>query len=52
MMWERMAIVCAILVPPLVIILLTLMMMWEADYTFLTRLFFFGPAPDLPPWEH
>ena len=52
MMWERMAIVCAILVPPMVIILLTMMMSWEADYTFFTRLFFFGPAPELPPVVH
>ena len=47
MMWERMAIVCAILLPPLVIILLTMMMAWEADYTFITRLFFFGSAPEV-----
>ena len=47
MMWERMAIVCAILLPPLVIILLTMMMAWEADYTIITRLFFFGSAPEV-----
>ena len=45
MMWERMAIICAILIPPGVILLLIALMALEADYTFLTRLFFFvNPA--------
>lgn len=41
MMWERMALIYAILVPPLVIIVLVGLMVGEADYTFLTRLEFF-----------
>ena len=41
MMWERMALIYAILVPPLVIIVLVGLMAGEADYTFLTRLEFF-----------
>ena len=42
MMWERLAIVYAILVPPLVILLLILIMALEGDYTFLTRDIFFS----------
>ncbi|HEX7035569.1 MAG TPA: cytochrome C oxidase subunit IV family protein [Pseudomonadales bacterium] len=41
MMWERMAIICAILIPPGVILLLIALMGWEADYTLLTRLLYF-----------
>ena len=41
MMWERMAIICAILIPPGVILVLIGLMRFEADYTFLTRLRFF-----------
>ena len=42
MMWERMALIYAILVPPLVIIVLVGLMAGEAEYTFLTRLEFFA----------
>ena len=42
MMWERLAIVYAILVPPLVILLLILLMALESDYTFATREIFFS----------
>lgn len=38
MVWERMAIVCAILVPPGVLIVLMLLMALEANHTFVTRL--------------
>ena len=41
MMWERMAIMCAILIPPGVILVLIALMALEADYTYLTRLLFF-----------
>ena len=41
MMWERMALIYAILVPPLVLIVLVGLMAGEADYTWLTRLEFF-----------
>jgi cytochrome c oxidase subunit IV len=45
MMWERMAIICAILIPPGVILILIGLMALEADYTFITRLLFFqNPA--------
>ena len=42
MMWERMALWCAILIPPSAILLFIGLMSLEADYTFLTRLIFFG----------
>ena len=41
MMWERMAMIYAILVPPLVLIVLVGLMAGEADYTVLTRMEFF-----------
>ena len=42
MVWERLAIVYAILVPPLVILVLIALMALEADYTFLVRETFFS----------
>ena len=41
MMWERMALMYAILVPPLLILVFIAIGALEADYTFLTRLIFF-----------
>ncbi|RZI39975.1 cytochrome C oxidase subunit IV [Herbaspirillum sp. HC18] len=41
MAWERMALVYAILVPPLCLLVLVALMATEADYTLLTRLSFF-----------
>lgn len=41
MRWERLALICAILIPPLCLLLLSWMMMMEADHTFLTRMQFF-----------
>ncbi len=44
MMWERLAMIYAILIPPLCLLVLIGLMTLEADYTFLTRvLFFTGP---------
>jgi cytochrome c oxidase subunit IV len=40
MAWERMALVCAILIPPLCLLVLVGLMATEADYTFATRLLF------------
>jgi cytochrome c oxidase subunit IV len=37
MVWERLAIVYVVLVPPLVILVLIALMSLEGDYTFLTR---------------
>ncbi len=42
MMWERMALMFAILVPPLLLLVFIGLMTAEADYTFFTRGFFFG----------
>lgn len=42
MFWERMAIVAAILVPPLVILVLILLMALEGNYTEITRETFFS----------
>ncbi len=41
MMWERLALLYAILVPPLAVLLFVALMTLEADYTFLTRGLFF-----------
>lgn len=41
MMWERLAIIYAILLPPLAVLVFVALMALEADYTFLSRLLFF-----------
>jgi cytochrome c oxidase subunit IV len=41
MAWERLALVYAILVPPLCLLVLVVLMATEADYTLATRLSFF-----------
>lgn len=48
MLWERLALVYAILVPPLLLIVLLGIGALEADRTFLTRGAFFGPAIEQP----
>jgi caa(3)-type oxidase subunit IV len=45
MLWERLAIVYAILVPPLLLLVLLGIGAIEGDYTFFTRGTFFGTAP-------
>ena len=42
MAWERLALMYAILVPPLVVLVFVAIMAFESDYTLLTRLRFFG----------
>jgi cytochrome c oxidase subunit IV len=42
MAWERLALIYAILGPPVVLLLLISLMAIEGDYTMLTRLDFFG----------
>jgi len=49
MLWERLALVYAVLVPPLLLITLLGIGALEADYTFLTRGTFFAPAVEQPP---
>jgi cytochrome c oxidase subunit IV len=45
MAWERLALAYAILVPPILVLIFVGIMTFEANYTFLTRLFFFGTSP-------
>ena len=45
MLWERLALVYAILVPPVAVLVFVAIMAIESDYTFLTRLTFFGAGP-------
>ncbi|MES2152515.1 MAG: cytochrome C oxidase subunit IV family protein [Pseudomonadota bacterium] len=42
MRWERLALMYAILVPPLCLLVLAWLMVLEADYTFFTRTRYFG----------
>ena len=44
MLWERLALMYAILLPPLAVIVFTFLMVYEGDYTEITRVNFFGPA--------
>ncbi|MGH8195195.1 MAG: cytochrome C oxidase subunit IV family protein [Woeseiaceae bacterium] len=44
MQWERLALKLAILVPPVAIVILVGLMSLEGDYTFLTRIEFFGES--------
>ncbi len=41
-MWERLALVYAIMLPPLAVLVFTGLMVAEGDYTSLTRFLFFG----------
>jgi len=52
MLWERLALVYAILVPPLLLMVLLGIGALEADYTFLSRGLFFAPASEQPPASH
>jgi len=54
MMWERLALIYAILLPPLLLLVLLSIGALEADYTFLTRGLFFEPpaAPAAIPAAH
>ena len=53
MKWERFALKYAILIPPLVLLVLMLLMAWESDYSWTTRVFYMGddpaPVPNPPP---
>ena len=42
MMWERLALLYAITVPPVLVLVFVLIMALESDYTFATRLTFFN----------
>jgi cytochrome c oxidase subunit 4 len=45
MAWERLAMMYAIILPPVLVLVFMMMMVFEADYTLLTRLTFFGAGP-------
>jgi cytochrome c oxidase subunit IV len=45
MVWERLALVYAILVPPLAVLVFVAIMASESNYTVLTRYLFFGDTP-------
>ncbi|NIM42913.1 MAG: cytochrome C oxidase subunit IV [Hydrogenophaga sp.] len=52
MVWERLALIYAILVPPLLLITLIGIGALEADYTFLSRGEFFAPLEDAKTSAH
>lgn len=45
MAWERLALAYAILLPPLLVLVFVAIMVFESDYTLLTRLTFFQANP-------
>ncbi len=51
MAWERLALITAILAPPIVLLLLIGLMSIEGDYTYLSRAKFFG-VEEAPIVEH
>ncbi len=51
MAWERLALITAILLPPLALLVLVGMMSIEGDYTYLARAEFFG-VEEAPVVEH
>jgi cytochrome c oxidase subunit IV len=52
MRWERLALKLAILAPPIAIVVLIGLMALEGDYTFLTRIEFFGESDFVPQSPH
>ena len=45
MAWERLALMYAILVPPVLVLVFVGIMVLESDYTLFTRVIFFGAGP-------
>lgn len=52
MRWERLALKFAILLPPIAIMVFITLMSIEGDYTFLTRIEFFGESTFVPEAVH
>ena len=52
MAWERLALIFAIVLPPLCLLVFISLMAIEGDYTFLTRLQVFGPAEEIVSPHH
>ncbi len=46
--WERLALIYALLLPPGVLLVLVGLMAWESDYTWLTRVVYFGAEVEPP----
>src|SRR3954463_12098379 len=44
MAWERLALAYAILLPPVLVLVFVLLMVFESDYTHLLRVIFFAPT--------
>ena len=42
MAWERLTLICAILLPPIAVLVFVGIMIFEANYTLITRMGFFG----------
>ena len=45
MAWERLALAYAILLPPIAVLVFVAIMVFESDYTYLSRTVFFGSGP-------
>ena len=45
MAWERLALAYAILIPPVLVLVFVAIMVFESDYTLITRRLFFAPGP-------
>ncbi|RWO49333.1 MAG: cytochrome C oxidase subunit IV [Mesorhizobium sp.] len=45
MAWERLALTYAIILPPILVLVFVAMMVFESEYTLLTRTLFFGTEP-------
>ena len=52
MLWERLALVYAIVVPPLLLLVLMAIGAFEAGYTYLTREEYFAPNVQTPAKSH
>jgi cytochrome c oxidase subunit IV len=52
MKWERLALKFAILLPPIAVMVFIALMAIEGDYTFLTRIEFFGESTFVPEAVH
>ena len=50
--WERLALIFAILLPPLCLLVFIALMAIEADYTFMLRMDVFGQAPQIVAPHH
>ncbi|MEE9354529.1 MAG: cytochrome C oxidase subunit IV family protein [Methylococcaceae bacterium] len=45
MSWEKLALKCAVLLPPLALLVFIVLMAIESDFTYLIRALFFGMSP-------